>query len=44
MRWRAAVRGAFCKAFQEGFVVTDFIRRGSGLKRCYYRLERGVEG
>ncbi len=44
MRWRAAVREAFCKAFQEGFVVTDFIRRGSGLKRCYYRLERGAEG
>jgi predicted GNAT superfamily acetyltransferase len=41
-RWRSAVREAFHKAFQEGFVVTDFIRGGTGAKRCYYRLERNV--
>lgn len=41
-RWRSAVREAFHKAFQSGYVATDFIRIAGDPLRCYYRLERNV--
>lgn len=41
-RWRNFVREAFHKAFQAGYVVTDFIRLEGEPARCFYRLERNV--
>lgn len=41
-RWRNSVREAFHKAFQAGYVATDFIRIDGDPGRCFYRLELNV--
>lgn len=42
-RWRMAVRAAFHTVFQNGYVVTDFVRLGDKPdQRLFYKVERNV--